>query len=70
MSALGWLVLIVGGGYVVSVWVHPLRRCRACGGDGKFYGSLLSRTYRECRRCRGRGGYPRWGTAVLGNRRR
>jgi len=55
--------------YRVSLWLHPFRMCRRCGGSGITAGFLpWSRSV--CGRCGGRGLVPRLGTKALDMRGR
>jgi DnaJ-class molecular chaperone len=70
MTTAGLLLVALAAGYLASIRLHPLRRCPACHGTGKHPGAVFTRTYRDCRRCRGGGGLPRWGTTLTGGNRR
>ncbi len=55
-DSMGWLVVIaglLGVGYVVSLRLHPLRRCPACKGTGRHKGGFYAYAYRNCNRCGG-----------------
>jgi hypothetical protein len=63
LAAGGWLL------YRVSLWLHPFRMCRRCGGSGIVSGFLpWSKSF--CGHCGGRGLVPRLGTTVGGLRGR
>ena len=62
LAAGGWLA------YRVSLWLHPFRMCRRCGGSGVVSGFLWSKGF--CGHCGGCGLVPRLGTAVGGLRGR
>jgi hypothetical protein len=49
--------------YRVSLWVHPMHRCRRCGGTGRVAGWFPG-SAGFCRRC-DNGLAPRLGTRVL-----
>ncbi|MGH3358810.1 MAG: hypothetical protein ACRDO7_08400 [Nocardioidaceae bacterium] len=57
------IIVLLGGsfGYLISLWLHPYARCRACGGTSKHFGAVFSRNFRVCRRCKGTGRKPRFG---------
>ena len=63
-AGLGAAVLLAAGCYLVyrvSLWLHPFRMCRRCGGSGIVTGFLpWSRAF--CYKCNGRGLVPRLGT--------
>jgi hypothetical protein len=59
--AAGVVVAGVAGGYLISLVVQPIRRCRSCHGH-KTHGGL---NLRRCWTCGGKGQYPRWGTYLL-----
>ena len=60
--AIGVLAIVAVAGYRVSLWLHPLRRCRRCRGTGKHRGAIFVRAYRLCRVCGGNGRRPRLGS--------
>ena len=49
------LVAIVAGGYLVSLRIHPLRKCPTCKMTGRHFGDVYKGTFRRCRRCDGSG---------------
>jgi DnaJ-class molecular chaperone len=59
------IVLIVAVGYVISVRLHPLRKCPSCNMSGRHFGSIYSGSYRRCAKCQGRGQLDRVGTKVF-----
>ena len=59
--ATGAIVAVIAAGYLGSLVVQPLRRCRSCHGR-KTHGGL---NLRRCWTCGGRGQYPRWGTHLV-----
>jgi len=54
---MGWVFLVlVLGGYLLSLWLHPFRSCPACKGRraaGRHHGSFYTYSHRRCRRCGG-----------------
>ena len=65
MTALIIIALILGAGYLVSLRIHPLRRCPACRSTGRHFGSFYTGSYRRCRACGGTGRKDRLGTKVF-----
>jgi DnaJ-class molecular chaperone len=65
MTALIVIVLIVGAGYLISVRIHPLKRCPACKSTGRHFGSVYSYAHRRCRACGGTGRKDRLGAKVF-----
>jgi DnaJ-class molecular chaperone len=65
MAALVIIVLIAGFGYLVSLRVHPLRRCPVCKMQGRHFGSVYSYAYRRCRACGGTGRKDRLGAKIF-----
>jgi hypothetical protein len=55
------LVILVIVGYGISLWRHPLRRCRWCSGLGKHFGLVYRYANRPCRHCGGTGRRTRYG---------
>lgn len=53
-------------GYRISLWIHPNRRCRPCGGTGKARGVIFTWARSYCRKCDGDGMVPRLGTLLIG----
>jgi hypothetical protein len=43
-------VLYVGA-YLVSLWLHPMRKCHWCGGTGKVSGAVFTWGVRRCGKC-------------------
>ncbi len=53
---MGWvivLIVLVGAGYLISLRLHPFRRCPACNGTGRRRGAMFTYSHRRCRRCGG-----------------
>jgi hypothetical protein len=65
MSALVILAIIVAAGYLVSLRIHPLKRCRTCKMTGRHFGGVYSYAYRRCRTCGGTGRQDRLGTKIF-----
>jgi len=59
------LIVIVAVGYLVSVRIHPLRKCRTCKMTGRHFGGVFTNSHRPCRRCRGSGRRDRLGAQVF-----
>ena len=59
------LIVIVVGGYLVSLRIHPLRKCPVCKMTGRHFGDVFKYSYRRCRKCDGSGRLDRWGTQVF-----
>ncbi len=53
MTALIIIALVLGAGYLVSLRIHPLRRCPVCRSTGRHFGSFYPGSYRRCRACGG-----------------
>lgn len=62
-----WILLIavLFGGYLVSLRVHPLRKCPVCKMTGRHFGAVFTNTYRRCRHCGGTGRRDRLGTQLF-----
>ena len=65
MTALIVIALIAGAGYVVSVRIHPLKRCPMCKSTGRRLGSVYPYAHRRCRACGGTGRKDRLGAKVF-----
>lgn len=65
MSALMILAIIVAAGYLVSLRIHPLKRCRTCKMTGRHFGAVYPYAYRRCRTCGGTGRQDRLGTKIF-----
>jgi hypothetical protein len=59
------LVAIVAGGYLVSLRIHPLRKCPTCKMTGRHFGDVYTGTFRRCRRCDGSGRRDRLGVQLF-----
>jgi hypothetical protein len=52
------------GAYLVSLWLHPMRKCHWCGGAGKVSGAVFTWGVRRCGKCTD-GLVPRLGTLLF-----
>jgi DnaJ-class molecular chaperone len=59
------IIVILAVGYLVSLRIHPLRKCPRCNMSGRHFGTFFTGSYRRCRRCQGRGQLDRVGTQVF-----
>jgi hypothetical protein len=59
------LIAIVAGGYLVSLRIHPLRKCPTCKMTGRHFGDVYKGTFRRCRRCDGSGRRDRLGVPLF-----
>ncbi|HEX9543371.1 MAG TPA: hypothetical protein VGA04_35080 [Streptosporangiaceae bacterium] len=70
---MGWLVTLVVlfvVGYLVSLRLHPFRKCPACNGTGRHFGGFYTNSQRRCSRCGGGSRQERLGTRLgLGGNR-
>ncbi|HST64239.1 MAG TPA: hypothetical protein VLM05_03530 [Mycobacteriales bacterium] len=53
------IIVVIGGGYLVSGFLHPFRPCRSCKGTGVHRGSIYRTSVRNCAACGGRGRFRR-----------
>jgi hypothetical protein len=51
--------------YVLSLILHPHRRCRNCNGTGREPGAMFTWGDRPCTRCGGGPRHRRWGVQVM-----
>ncbi len=69
-SGFGFLGLVTAVlfalGYMVSLYIHPYRKCSSCGGSGKHSGTMFTHSFRTCRTCNGSSRQPRLGARVFG----
>ena len=65
MTALIVIVLIAGAGYLISVRIHPLKRCPVCKSTGRHIGAVYGYAHRRCRACGGSGRKDRLGAKVF-----
>jgi hypothetical protein len=68
-NALFIVGLVVGGGWLASLWLHPFTACSACGGTPKSFGSVATRSFRLCSRCSGSGRRLRVGARMFARHR-
>jgi DnaJ-class molecular chaperone len=61
------IIVVFGGGYLFSAYLHPFRPCRACKGSGVHRGSIYRYATRTCANCNGRGRFRRVGAPTQGN---
>jgi DnaJ-class molecular chaperone len=59
------IIVIIAVGYLVSLRIHPLRKCPRCNMSGRHFGAVFPGSYRRCRKCQGRGQLDRVGTQVF-----
>jgi hypothetical protein len=65
---MGFLILVgivAVAGYLISLRVHPLRKCPGCNMTGRHFGSIYTSRYRRCTKCGGTGRKDRFGTKVF-----
>lgn len=65
MAALIVIALIAGAGYLISLRIHPLKRCPVCKMTGRHFGAIYSYGYRRCRACGGTGRKDRLGAKIF-----
>lgn len=63
------VIAAVVGGYVVSLMIHPFRKCKTCKGTGRHTGAIFSHGFRPCRSCGGSSRHLRLGARVLASLR-
>lgn len=61
------VVLALVLGYLVSLRLHPLTSCRACGGRGRNRGAFYRYSIGNCSRCGGSGRKARFGVRLFGS---
>jgi DnaJ-class molecular chaperone len=59
------VIAILVGGYLISLRIHPLRKCPVCKMTGRHFGGLYKNSFRRCRKCNGSGRLDRWGTQAF-----
>lgn len=59
---IGILVVV---GYYISLRIHPFRKCRACKGTGRHWGSVYTYGHRRCAKCGGTGRQDRLGVRLF-----
>ena len=61
------LIVLVGGGYVMSLLLHPYTSCERCRNGGRTHrGAVFSYGFRPCWACRGTQTKQRFGAWALG----
>ena len=65
MATLIIIALIAGAGYLISLRIHPLKRCPVCKMTGRHFGAIYSYGYRRCRACGGTGRKDRLGAKIF-----
>lgn len=62
LVVLGAILLVA---YLVSLRLHPMRRCRPCKGTGRHFGAVFKSSHRGCTSCGGNGRRARLGVNLL-----
>lgn len=65
MTAVFVVAVLFFIGYLVSLKIHPLRKCPVCKMTGRHFGGVFTYSYRRCRKCNGTGRMDRWGTQAF-----
>lgn len=65
MSFLIIVIILAVVGYLISLRIHPLVRCRLCKGTGRHFGSVYTYAQRRCRKCGGTGRLDRLGVRLF-----
>ena len=65
MAALIVIAVVAGAGYLISLRIHPLKRCPVCKMTGRHFGAIYSYGYRRCRACGGTGRKDRLGAKIF-----
>ena len=65
MATLIIIALIAGAGYLISLRIHPLKRCPVCKMTGRHFGAIYSYGFRRCRACGGTGRKNRLGAKIF-----
>ena len=55
-----WALLLLAGGFMASIHLHPYTRCDACNGTRRHSGSVFTYGFRPCASCSGTGRKQRW----------
>jgi DnaJ-class molecular chaperone len=67
MGLLILILVVFVVAWLISLRLHPFRRCPACNGTGRHNGAIFGYSHRRCRRCAGGGRQHRqgvlWGAA-------
>lgn len=62
-----WAIpVMLGVGYLLSLWLHPYTKCEACKGTGRHSGAVFGYAYRPCQKCSGGSRKQRLGARLLG----
>jgi hypothetical protein len=63
------VLLVIGvvavAGYLLSVRVHPLTKCKVCSGNARHFGTVYTTAFRRCRACGGTGRKDRLGAKLF-----
>lgn len=59
------IIVMAVVGYLVSLKIHPLTKCRVCNATGRHFGSVFTTSHRRCRKCGGTGRKDRLGAKVF-----
>ncbi len=59
------IIVMAVVGYLVSLKIHPLTKCRVCNATGRHFGSVFTTSHRRCRKCGGTGRKDRLGSKVF-----
>jgi hypothetical protein len=64
---MGVIVIIgmIAVGYLVSLKIHPLTKCRICNATGRHFGGMYGYAHRRCRKCGGTGRKDRLGAKLF-----
>jgi hypothetical protein len=62
LEGLVFIVILVGVGYVASLYLNPYVKCSKCKGKVTSKGWVFNYSHHVCSRCHGTGQQPRWGT--------
>jgi DnaJ-class molecular chaperone len=59
------LVVLAVAGYLFSLRIHPLTKCRVCNASGRHFGAIYTYGHRRCRACGGTGRKDRLGAKLF-----
>jgi DnaJ-class molecular chaperone len=59
------VLILIGGGYILSLYINPYVTCSKCHGKPKSQGWVFNYSHHICSKCQGTGQQPRWGTRFL-----
>jgi hypothetical protein len=65
VAAAALVTAVAAGLYGWSLWRHPWWPCRSCSGSKSHRDSIWVKAYGRCRRCGGKGQFPRLGVKIL-----